>query len=71
MERIDAKVFGATSFMGAFSPEGFVDGAVLLAEDGDDIKASYRLVETTENNARERARCYTYARNAWVRGEDT
>jgi hypothetical protein len=56
LERIDAKVFGATSFMGAFSPEGFVDGAILLAEDGDDIKASYRLVETTENNARERAK---------------
>jgi hypothetical protein len=56
LEKIDAKVFGTTSFMGAFSPEGFVDGAILLAEDGDNIKASYRLVETKENNARERAK---------------
>ncbi len=56
LERIDARVFGATSFMGAFSPEGFVDGAVLLAEDGDDIKASHSLLETTEGNARDVAR---------------
>ena len=56
LDKIDAEVFGATSFMGAFSPEGLVDGAILLADDWEDVEAFHKLVETTEENARERAK---------------
>ena len=57
IEGIDIPVFGATSFQGVFTPEGFVEGgAILIGEKEDNIKAVPYLTSTQENNAFERAK---------------
>jgi hypothetical protein len=56
----DVPVFGATSFRGVFTPEGFSRGTYLLAADeGDGVRASSTLRATNPRRAKADARAAT------------
>ncbi len=53
----EIKIFGATSFNGVFTPDGFIEGGVFLISEQDDQVSSFPVIfETSASSAKDKAK---------------